>query len=72
MRVGDWVVVESRTYGSHWDGRVGQLVQLAGHQTPAYQVRGQEGWSFWVADVRLATPEEIAAAQLSSLPGGQL
>ena len=71
-KVGDWVVVLPGTWSA---GRIMQVTAIPdyGRQdllTQPVCCGPYGGW--WVSQIRLASPEEIATHQLASLPGGQL
>ena len=82
VQEGDWVVVVISDLALPGDGaQPGQLCYLEG-----VEEEEEEGLPFrvswhtasgrrrywWCQSVRPATPEELASAQLTSLPGGQL
>ena len=82
-KIGDWVLVTRRDPGDHdpYGGifhgpTVGRLEAVSAQNPPEprYCVswpedpRGIGHW--WVPGVRLATPEEVASAQLASLETG--
>ena len=70
VQVGDWVVAVRS-----WDRstQLGQVTELYLDDAMfPYRVAYGLGGALWCRTARLASPEEIAAGQLASLPGGGL
>ena len=78
--LGDWVVVMPPSWKA---GRIGQVGRI-GHPVAGGRYSSQPAWyrvdtstdggprPVWAPVIRPATLEEIAGAQLASLPGGRL
>ena len=72
-QVGDWVVVtEWLTSDLAWPDVPMMVTATTGGVLSGVRVCPLPGHSRWATGWRSATPEELASAQLASLPGGQL
>jgi len=61
MKPGDWVIVMDR-----------HVLNLPGQTGRLFHLSGESAWWDLVDDIRLATPEEIAAGQLAGSQAGLL
>ena len=69
-KAGDWVVVVVADTGMpQWGAKPGQLARLLEHdQVTSSRLVYRVGWgkaAWWCEQVRLASPEEVAAGQLA-------